>query len=166
MRAYRRSPHTAWRQIEGETVVLDLRGRRACALDPAGGAVWQAIEQARPVAEEGIIAFLDQLAALGLVEITAAEPGGDPLELAADARPQVLWQEQVRLFASSCSFEPGNCDSSPQSNAPTGMTAPESGLGAGPGEVTPPWFDGNGAGAAPLPFATDPWGRPDDPSGH
>ena len=121
---YRRARQTAWRQIAGETVLLDLEAKRMYGLNPTAAFVWQTLEsmgdahrmaravvagQAPEVDFAGQIeAFLSELLDLGLVE--AAEPE-EPKPVAIEPpaeleTPKILWQETVEQIAASCAFFP------------------------------------------------------------
>jgi hypothetical protein len=82
----RRARDAAWRDVAGEMVVLDVRGRRMRGLNPSGGRVWALLDGERSVAAiAGLLAaetgadqarvlvdvtgFIARLRELGLVEI-------------------------------------------------------------------------------------------------
>ena len=114
---FRRANHVAWRRIGSETVVLDLKGKRAFGLNEPGGMVWQAIADL-PDGVSGVVAtsepeaqaFLAELAGLGLVE---AMPEETPASVATPAvalvdSPKVAWSDEIRSFgAGTCGFVPG-----------------------------------------------------------
>jgi hypothetical protein len=82
----RRSAEVLHRDIDGETVLVDLGSGRFFGLDPVGARVWDGLGTettaaalvdrvvaefavARPRAEKDVLALLGDLAAKGLVEI-------------------------------------------------------------------------------------------------
>ncbi len=130
---YQRSRHTAWRQIAGETVLLDLEKKKMYGLNPTTGFVWQSLEtaadldgmlaalaagDATPALGRGDLeAFLAELLELGLVH------EGDALEDRSEDRPKdrpetatelpealeppcILWREEVEQIAGTCAFLP------------------------------------------------------------
>jgi len=125
---YRRAKNVAWRRIGGQTVVLNLDRQRMLALNESGAAAWDALdsggegpaaEAAGPPEGEGLVEFLADLLAEGVVE--RAE--GVPMELVASAaggatgvRPAVVWREELHRFGGSCAMFPGQsefCNSRP-----------------------------------------------------
>ncbi len=139
---YRRARQTAWRTIAGETVLLDLEGKRMYGLNPTAAALWLALEtspgleallaaatggrQASFGADE-IATFVAELVELGLAEkrseeeppapVTARESSGAGAELPAELEPPaILWREEVEQIAGTCAFFPSAnplCDQVP-----------------------------------------------------
>ncbi len=132
---YRRARQTAWRNIAGETVLLDLEKKRMYGLNPAAANLWQALEAVADrgellcltsgggepsFGEQEVAAFLAELLALGLVEERppAAEspaagedgPGAgenaSPAPLEALEPPAILWREDVEQIAGTCAMFP------------------------------------------------------------
>jgi len=110
--------HVAWREIGGETFVVDLKSKRMFGFNPVGARVWQAVvdgEGPRHAEQADVAAFLDELSELGLVEghepsseLTASPPGFVP--------PRVEWREELRSFGFSCALLEGQspvCDQIP-----------------------------------------------------
>lgn len=164
MRAYRRVTHTAWRRIEDETIIADLRRKRVFALNAGGGLAWEALAIARSTEDQETATFVAELEALGLVESVEAGAEAARIELPAGAGPRVVWGEEMRLFAASCGFQPLVCDDSPQSNAPAGMTAPPPGVSTGPGDPGLPWLSPPSSPFEQPPVPDGPTGGPDDPA--
>jgi hypothetical protein len=125
---YRRAPHTAWRKIGRETIVVDLQAKQMFGLNESGGFLWHAVDAAADLEELArwlaaadsparvdtgqLRSFCDRLAELGLLTTgvpdetqEAAAPGLEPLETMAP--PQILWQEQIQQPPGSCAFLPG-----------------------------------------------------------
>lgn len=120
----------AWREIDGETVLVDLRRSLMVAVNGSGGRLWRAIQEGADLeavageltpgapAEGRRLAgeFLAQLQGYGLVEAEGlgerAEAGP---EAPADLVPRVVWQEDLSSFvrqAASCGRLPdqgGQC---------------------------------------------------------
>ena len=103
----------AWREIDGETVLVDLERSLMVAVNRPGGLVWRAIQEGADLdaaaraltpgapAEGRRLAaeFLSQLEERGLVEAEGLPAGGgpeEPLEVSAELVPRVLWQEDLR----------------------------------------------------------------------
>ena len=126
---FRRAAHVAWRKIGAETVVLDLKEKRAYGLNEPGGILWQALAErsegdhpadAFMPSEPQAAAFLGELASLGLVE---ALPNGTsvsatPLPAGFQGSPEVTWSDEIRAFGGSiCAKIPGqstSCDTFPK----------------------------------------------------
>jgi hypothetical protein len=134
------SEHVAWRTIDGEAVVVDLRSDRMYGLNRSATAVWKALESGSSIDEmvhcltpdatphsptppevlDALRAFLAELVQLGLANGSTA-PQGDPTEAARASRlpyvpPRIVWQQEVQSFGSSCGFTPGGageCQSAP-----------------------------------------------------
>ncbi len=125
--------HVAWREIEGQTFVLDLARNVMYGLNVPGGMVWRALQEGgdltatanalgpgRPdAANRAVTAFVGELASLGLVASDVCAPEA-PVE-AADLSfvpPQVVWHEQLRSFGQGvCGLRPaqgGPCLGAPQ----------------------------------------------------
>ncbi len=108
---WRRAPHTAWRRLGQEVVVIDLQSNVMYGLDDAGGCVWESLgeEGAAPSAPEGpaVAGFLEELAQLGLVEGAGRAAPATPVQSPAAASPRILWREQVQRFGGSCGLRPG-----------------------------------------------------------
>jgi len=124
---FRRASHVAWRKIGNETVVLDLRAKRAFGLNEAGGALWHALVElpegagvALASSERDAQAFLAELASLGLIEAVSDGMPGSSTPLLAGFRcsPKVTWSDEIRAFGGSvCGKTPGGgggCSSFPQ----------------------------------------------------
>lgn len=120
---FRLVSHLAWREIDGETCVVDLKRKTMYGLNPSASRVWQSLETGQPVTGPGapdapVGRFLDELEALGLVtrDDSAAGAAAELPEATADLDPamppQILWQEEIRSFGQSCQLVPGNdqCD--------------------------------------------------------
>ena len=124
----------AWREIDGETVLVNLQRSLMVAVNRPGGLLWRAIREgadldaaARALTpgspEEGSRRageFLSQLERFGLVEVEDGPPatgGGSPRSVppASSDSPRVLWHEDLRSFvqqAASCGRLPsqgGQC---------------------------------------------------------
>jgi len=121
-----RTQELAWRKVGGETIVIHLGRKMMFGLNPAGGRVWEALENptsleaiqaaipaeaaAQETARNAIRAFLADLEGEGLIE---AEPPLGPSTLLHDTGPKqvhpplVVWREEVRRFAgASCALSP------------------------------------------------------------
>ena len=121
--------HVAWRELAGETFVVDLKQRRMYGLNRAGSEVWKAICEERDPgngqsgAGVGVVRrFLGELFELGLVNVsgsetkTAGEEGTVP-EVDESSVPRVVWREDLHAFAASCGLPPGStptCNQVPQ----------------------------------------------------
>ncbi len=136
---YRRARQTAWRTIAGETVLLDLAGKRMYGLSPTAAFIWLALETGTDsdrllrairrgrdadFGSREIETFLAELAARGL-----AEEVRDPVPEDRDQRPEVapeppaeleapaiLWREEVEQIAGTCAFFPSTnpiCNQAP-----------------------------------------------------
>lgn len=125
---YQRSPNTAWRTIEGETIVVHLHAKEFFGLNEAAADVWNALDGTADlevlsarfgIAPAEVAAFCAELHELGLVEVvdedeTSSEgsPGSDkplsdcPRTEAVDP-PRIVWREEIRVVAASCAFTPG-----------------------------------------------------------
>ncbi len=121
---YRRARRAAWRNIAGETILLDLEGKRMYGLNATAAAIWQLLEAVAEVSDlarvldagqashavgpREIESFLQELLNLALVE--AAEPEKvKPTAIEPPANletPKILWQETVEQVAASCAFFP------------------------------------------------------------
>lgn len=122
--------HVAWRELAGETFVIDLEARRMFGLNGAGGRVWRAISESRDpssVVDASVAGsvggFVSELLDLGLVvDGDSASPLSLPGEVfdggdAVADPPQVVWQEELHVFAASCAENPAVtpvCGSVPQ----------------------------------------------------
>lgn len=130
--------HIAWRTIDGEAVVVDLRSNRMYGFNREATAVWEALERGRPLEElvhcltdvedppgdpppavlDALHSFLHQLVTLGLAEGVPPSAGArtddDEInERLAYTPPKISWQQEVRSYGSSCGFAPGEtgaCD--------------------------------------------------------
>jgi hypothetical protein len=110
-----RSEDVAWRRIGPETVVVHLTRHRMCALNEAGGRIWEELatplagEQLSPLLNEpAATAFLTDLVDEGLVESDGPIPAS-PQTLTTESNigaPRIEWREEVRRFAQGCSFYP------------------------------------------------------------
>ncbi|MEM9556089.1 MAG: PqqD family protein [Acidobacteriota bacterium] len=147
---FRRAPHTAWRQVDDETILVDLAGHRMLGLDAVGGALWHHLDAPRTLdaliehvvestakgapkdavaghgipGRESVGRFLEQLVALGVLEIEGRDPSSESVEPTPrsgspepdGAGPRILWQEEIAQVAASCAFLPGQnalCNSAP-----------------------------------------------------
>jgi hypothetical protein len=136
----RLAEHVAWREINGETFIIDLRTKMMYGLNATAGRVWKAIDDERQAddiardltvhasgngshewARQAVGSFFHELLELGLVTGEQEEPGvataQDPAH-AGLAAPQVVWREELRAFGFSCAFQPGTspaCNQVPQS---------------------------------------------------
>lgn len=129
--------HIAWRTIDGEAVVVDLRSNRMYGFNREATAVWEALEHGRPLHDlvrcltdgesppadpppavlDALHGFLQQLVTLGLAEGTPPTTGTRSDEGISTrlpyTPPQISWQQEVRSYGSSCGFAPGEtgaCD--------------------------------------------------------
>jgi hypothetical protein len=120
----------AWREIDGETVLVDLKRSLMVAVNRPGGLLWRAIQEGADLdALAGMLtpdapaegrrlagSFIAQLEGCGLVESEGlgelADTGPDET---AEHAPRVLWQEDLSSFvqqAASCGRLPsqgGQC---------------------------------------------------------
>jgi len=124
----RRAPHVAWRRIGDETVVLDLKAKRAYGLNGPGGTLWQALvgfpdggltARAFSPSDPETRAFLAELAGLGLVEEEAVGSPDPPTPLSggSSGAPRVTWSDEIRAFGGTCGHIPGQgggCNTFPQ----------------------------------------------------
>lgn len=124
--------HVAWREIDGETVLVNLQRNLMVAVNRGGGALWRAIQEGAdldavvrgltpeaPVEGRRLASeFLAQLEECGLVVVESLTPAGDAVshpEAPSDLMPRVLWREDLRSFvqqAASCGRLPsqgGQC---------------------------------------------------------
>ena len=139
--ALSRAPHTAWRELDGETVIADLKEKWMYGLSATAGVVWHALDGRRDLQEihelvsglgfRGEIAdiadLLAELESLCLVERSPSDPPADParnLRVAplpgTLAEAKISWREDIRAFgmAGSCAFLPGQnplCNQTPMS---------------------------------------------------
>ena len=142
----RRSEHVAWREIAGETVVVDLTGRMLYGLNPPAGVLWNALGEGGEVDElvvelarhspqavdrgalgEAVRAFLGELDELGLVTgVADTEPEGaveDRLS-APFLPPQVSFREELRMFGASCGEVFGGSEACNQNPVGGGILGP------------------------------------------
>ena len=105
----RLAEHIAWREIDGETFVIDLQNKLMYGLNDTGGKVWRALEQGEdPPAGCAANGFVDEMLELGLLSGEAPQPSGDPQPSDQDfVPPQVTWREELRSFAFSCGLLSG-----------------------------------------------------------
>ncbi len=131
----------AWREIDGEVFVIDLRTKKLYGLSPAGGQVWRELMAGKslsavtlglgggsPSGGAGSVdAFVAELEALGLVTHgdsldgqSAHGPIGEPGSHSASAAllgpPRIDWVEPLNTFGASCAFHSGQlptCQSAP-----------------------------------------------------
>jgi hypothetical protein len=133
--------HVAWREIEGEVLVVDLRSRSLYGLNGPAGRVWRGIvDGAEPEAlvgrvvasgagsgEVGLAAravgeLIGELEALGLVAggegVVGELRNAGACEGCLAEPPRVAWREELRSFGQSCGLIPGQgdpCDQFPAS---------------------------------------------------
>lgn len=121
---YRRAPHTAWRTIAGETVVLDLKAKRMVGLNTTAAFVWQTLEvfetlealraalvpasSGSTIGPAELRGFLDEMVAAGLIE---AGPPDErrPVALTPPESlepPCITWRETLEQVGMSCAFLP------------------------------------------------------------
>ena len=126
--SYCRSQSTAWRNVAGETILIDLEAKVMYGLNETAAFVWEAIETvpdlrriARLMSDENgcppcdvaeLERFCAELEELGLLH--RAEPGETIAARPVEARPPkdtsppaILWREEVRRLAATCAFLPG-----------------------------------------------------------
>jgi hypothetical protein len=89
---YRRNPHTAWQVLEEGGMILNLQANEISATNPTGAWIWQHLDKrvtARQLsaaltrefevtpeeAQQAIEAYLAELEAKSLVEVTQGETG-------------------------------------------------------------------------------------------
>ena len=132
-----RADGLAWRTIDGETFVVNLRQKMMYGLNTTGGLFWQAIvggdsldAVARRVAlgngrqwpaevvQAAVAAFLRELADLELLTLDEAEsPGSGETAPCLDGfeAPAVIWHEEMVAYAqaTSCLVDPLNCPAGP-----------------------------------------------------
>ena len=107
---FRRASHVAWRTIGSETVVLDLKGKRAFGLNEPGGALWHALAElpegggALTSSEPEVQSFLAELASLGLIEEMSNGISclATPLPARFRGSPKVTWSSEIPSFGASC----------------------------------------------------------------
>jgi len=133
----RLAEHVAWREIEGETFVIDLRGRKMYGLNASGGQAWRGLERGQavpsivaelvpddqsdlqPGVSRAVERFFGELQQLGLVTSDGAiELHNEVAPEQHFVPPQVVWQEELRSFGFSCALQAGQspaCTSAPTS---------------------------------------------------
>ena len=128
----RRVPDLAWRKVGGETIIIHLARKTMYGLDPAGGRIWEALEEPasledlrrRVPAEAGreaatdaaLLAFLAELEAEGLISVDGMPERRQEDPGQAASSPSIAWREEIRRFAGACAFYPGVsvvCDQQP-----------------------------------------------------
>ena len=89
---YRRNPHTAWQVLEEGGMILNLQANEISATNPTGAWIWQHLDERVTVrqltaalmrefevtpeeARQAIEAYLAELEAKSLVEVTQGEAG-------------------------------------------------------------------------------------------
>jgi hypothetical protein len=110
-----RAEGLAWRNVDGETVVIHLRRRWIFGLDDAGGELWAALSEPRSLEElrsmvgesptviDAVDRFVADLAGEGLVTSEAElAANGDDAEVVELHPPRILWREELRQFAGQC----------------------------------------------------------------
>ncbi len=115
----RLSDQVAWREIDGETYVVDLRAKKIYGLNPPGGRIWHELAKGSDgEGLEGASTFLAELETAGLITSDATHacsPTGSALS-ADFVPPRVVWQEQLQSFGFSCARIEGQspaCDQVP-----------------------------------------------------
>jgi hypothetical protein len=124
--ALRIGSQVAWRDIDGQVFVIDLRGKKLYGLSPVGGQVWRELVQKEELpaiasrlglgssaGAEGLAAFIAELEGHGLV--TGEGEHTAPIAVSDDpARtfpnvlpPHVDWVEPLNTFGASCAFRAG-----------------------------------------------------------
>ena len=123
---FRRQPHVAWRTIEDETIVIDLRRGRMYGLNATAGSVWTRLAGATDGTDEPVAhhvdgarqprlhTFVKVLLELDLVTRVEGDDGGAPaLELGGssadlDDAPAILREEALEQAGQrpSCAFLP------------------------------------------------------------
>lgn len=116
--APQRAPHTAWRRLGDEMVVIDLAANMVYGLDDGGGRVWEMLGEGREVAElaaavvgdgdaacQAVASFVAELASLGLVDGWSGQ--SPPPPGSAPPSPRILWRERVQRFGGNCGLRPG-----------------------------------------------------------
>jgi hypothetical protein len=133
--AARVAGHVAWRDIDGETFVIDLKSKRMYGLNPLGGQVWRTLamggdpsgfasevtpgpvsDEYATAALEGFLAELEELGLIARDESTRPASNVEPRPDTGFVPPQVVWQEELRAFGFSCAFLEGQnpaCDTIP-----------------------------------------------------
>ncbi len=123
---FRRASHVAWRRIGSETIVLDLKGKRAFGLNEPAGALWHALAEladgvgATAPNDPDAGAFLAQLVSFGLAEAVSdgVRSATVPLPGPGEGPPRITWSGDIPSFGQSCARVPGQsgiCESHPQS---------------------------------------------------
>ncbi len=132
----RRASHVAWRRIGDETILIHLKTKCLCVLNPSGGFFWHNLDGARGTDEilesmavadlpasavEELDRFWEELADADLVERN--QPSASPTDgvtrdypLSRFVPPELVWQEQLRNFGQSCARDSGTtpvCDAAP-----------------------------------------------------
>jgi len=114
-----RAEDVAWRRIDCETVVVHLARHRMCALNEAGGRLWE--DLATPLeghrltqllSDPAATAFLADLSDEGLVECDgplSSSPVPPVPEIESET-PRIEWREEVRRFAGQCRFNFGQSE--------------------------------------------------------
>lgn len=115
---YRRTAHVAWRQVGGQTIVINLRTSTVLGLNEGGGAAWEALGavpgSALLPSDQTTCEFFQQLEADGVVETVE---GSESLPFACSNSPTVEWRDSLQVFAAGCGPVPGNdfCNAQPGS---------------------------------------------------
>jgi hypothetical protein len=122
----RLADHVAWREIDGETFVIDLKNRTMYGLNASGGRAWRGLEHGQPVTaivhellppgssecsagvSQAVESFFGELQQLGLVTSEdALRPGQESAPVNGFVPPQVVWHEELRSFGFSCALQAG-----------------------------------------------------------
>ena len=122
----RLADHVAWREIDGETFVIDLRSRKMYGLNASGGQAWRGLEHGQQVdsivqellpsgsadcavgVSHAVESFFGELQQLGLVTSEQSlRPDQDTPSVDGFVPPQVVWQEELRSFGFSCALQAG-----------------------------------------------------------
>jgi len=100
----RLADNVAWREIDGETFVIDLKRKRMYGLNDAGGQVWRTLERGADLPwGHAVQGFVDEMLELGLLCGEASRVEADPAASeTTPVLPRVVWREELRSFAFSC----------------------------------------------------------------
>lgn len=130
---FKQAAHLAWRAIDGETVIIDIRGKRVLWLNPTASRLWQALENEGSAADlasrlgtgvpvedaAGHLRILDELCNAGV--LTCDPKPDQSAEQLPDQRvvpfpsqatgvdseqSAILWIEPLERFAGLCGKTP------------------------------------------------------------
>ena len=118
---FRRATHMAWRMIDDETVVLDIRSNRALWLNRSASRIWQALEHEGSATDlmnrltseshiddyAAVEKFLHELRSAGLATCDddatlSVTPFPSHASPADGEEPAIVWIEQLERFAGLC----------------------------------------------------------------